>query len=111
LNILEDLTDKVHMSLLDFSIASGRSMGMTVPTIASVATTYNSSTSSSLGGTKIGRDLRYCFSSKAFNALGGNVREGTILGWGGVDTGPTVHDNILFKIVGLRWMQVGYLHV
>jgi Na+/pantothenate symporter len=48
---------------LDFVYPSGQSMDKTVLTIAFVAATYISSSSSSLGGTSVGMDLRYCLSS------------------------------------------------
>jgi hypothetical protein len=63
LSILQDLADKVRSCCLTFIVALGHSMVMTVLTNVSVATTYNSNTSSGFGGTNVGKDFRYCLSS------------------------------------------------
>jgi hypothetical protein len=48
---------------LTSDVASGHSMVITMLTTVLVSPTYNSSTSLSFGGTSVGRDFRYCFSS------------------------------------------------
>jgi hypothetical protein len=62
LSIFQDLIDKVHMLLFDFHHGFSPFNG-TVLTTMLVAATYNSNTSSGIGGTSVGRDFRYCLSS------------------------------------------------
>jgi hypothetical protein len=59
LSILHDLADKVHGLLLDLRRGFWLLNGDNGADVA----TYNNSTSSSFGGTSVGKNIRYCLSS------------------------------------------------
>jgi hypothetical protein len=68
LSVLHDLTDNVHMLLFDFHHGFRPFNGITVLTTVSVATMYNSSTSSDFSGISVHKDFRYCWSSMKVTA-------------------------------------------